>query len=75
MVVKEISSRYEAGLDKIRQTQDAIYSYHQELEKKSPILQDKHEALVKIINDIEEEFEKVKSQRDQLQRDEFEAEE
>ena len=30
---------------------------------------------MKVINDIEEEFEKVKSQRDQLQRDEFEAEE
>ena len=38
VVVKEISARYEAGLDKIRQTQDAIYSYHQELEKKSPVL-------------------------------------
>ena len=27
-VVKEISQRYDAGLDKIRQTQDAIYRYH-----------------------------------------------
>jgi len=28
VVVKDISSRYEAGLEKIRQTQDAIYRYH-----------------------------------------------
>ena len=41
VVVKDISSRYEAGLEKIRQTQDAIYRYHQELERKSPILQEK----------------------------------
>jgi len=27
-VVKDISSRYEAGLAKIKQTQDAIYRYH-----------------------------------------------
>ena len=39
------------------------------------ILQDKHESLVKVINDIEEEFDKIKGQRDQLKRDEFEAEE
>ena len=75
VVVKDIAARYEAGLDKIRQTQEAIYKYHQELEKKSPILQEKQRSLVRVINDIEDEFTKIQGQRDQLKRDEFEAEE
>ena len=56
VVVKDISSRYEAGLEKIRQTQDAIYRYHQDLERKSPILQEKQAALARVIKDIEDEF-------------------
>lgn len=74
VVVKDISSRYEAGLEKIRQTQDAIYRYHQELERKSPILQEKQASLARVIKDIEDEFHGIKTQRDQLKRDEFEAE-
>jgi|TARA_B110000285_G_C14851549_1_gene480167 uncharacterized membrane protein YccC len=74
VVVKDISSRYEAGLEKIRQTQDAIYRYHQELERKSPILQEKQASLARVIKDIEDEFQGIKTQRDQLKRDEFEAE-
>jgi septation ring formation regulator EzrA len=74
VVVKDISSRYEAGLEKIRQTQDAIYRYHQELERKAPILQEKQGSLARVIKDIEDEFAGIKRQRDQLKRDEFEAE-
>jgi len=35
-VVQEISQRYDAGLMKIKQTQEAIYAYHQELERRGP---------------------------------------
>jgi len=64
VVVKDIAARYEAGLDKIRQTQEEIYKYHQELEKKSPILQEKQRSLVRVINDIEDEYTKIQGQRD-----------
>jgi len=59
VVVKDISSRYEAGLDKIRQTQDQIYKYHQNLERRSPILQEKQRSLVRVINAIEDEFAQI----------------
>lgn len=72
-VVREISSRYEAGLAKIKQTQDAIYTYYQELEERSPVLQEKHDAVGRVMAEIEEEFARVTSQREQLKRDEFEA--
>lgn len=54
--------------------QEEIYKYHQELESKAPILQSKQKALAGVIADITAEFEGIKSQRDQLKRDEFEAE-
>jgi dynein heavy chain len=72
-VVKDISSRYEAGLAKIKQTQDAIYRYHQELEERSPVLQAKHDAVGHVMEEIEEEFARITGQREQLKRDEFEA--
>jgi hypothetical protein len=73
-VVKEIAVRYEVGLEKIRKTQEEIYKYHQELESRSPILQNKQKALAGVIADIAAEFDGINSQRDQLKRDEFEAE-
>ena len=74
LAMKEMSERYEAGLEKIRQTQNAIHSYHKELEAKAPALQNRMRQLFAIINDIEEEFVDVKRQRDQLKRDQLEAE-
>lgn len=74
-VVKDIAERYEAGLDKIRKKQNEIYGYHQELERKSPVLQEKQRALLRVIEEIESEFSNVRGQRDQLRRDEREAEE
>lgn len=38
-IVKDISSRYEAGLDQIKLQQNAIYRYHRELSEKAPLLQ------------------------------------
>jgi uncharacterized protein YaaN involved in tellurite resistance len=73
-VVKEISDRYESGLQKIRDTQEQIYVYHQELEKRAPVLHSKQLALAGVISDIEAELNGIKAQRDQLKRDEFEAE-
>ena len=64
VVVKDISARYDAGLEKIRQTQDAIYRYHEELERRSPVLQEKQRVLMRRINEIEEELSKIKGQRD-----------
>ena len=74
-VVKDIAERYEQGLDKIRKKQNEIYGYHQELERKSPVLQEKQRALLRVIEEIESEFSNVRGQRDQLRRDEREAEE
>jgi hypothetical protein len=59
VVVKDISSRYEVGLDSIRQAQEAIYEYHAELQAKAPILLEKQRALVRVITEIEEEFQKI----------------
>ena len=74
-VVKNISKRYEAGLQKIKETQDQIFEYHQALERKSPQLQNRLRQIFRIIGDIEEEFGRIKGQSDQLRRDEFEMEE
>ena len=49
------------GLEKIRKTQEEIYKYHQQLEKRAPILQSKQKALAGVIADIESEFNGIKS--------------
>ena len=40
--------------------QEEIYKYHQELEKTSPALREKHRELIRIISEIEEEFSLIK---------------
>ena len=59
-VVEDIQHRYETGLEKIKQAQDEIYLYHQELERTAPAMKEKHRQLLRIINEIEQEFQLIK---------------
>lgn len=52
--VKDISGRYEEGLDKIRQKQMELYEYHKRLEEEAPVLFEKQRQLMRVINEIQE---------------------
>ena len=73
-VVQDIQLRYQEGLEKLRKAQDAIYIYYKQLEAKSPELERQVRELIMIVKEIQDEYDRVKNQRDQLTRDEFEAE-
>lgn len=58
-IVKDISQRYEAGLDQINETQDAIFHYHAELASKAPALAEKYDSAGGVLEQIEEEFSRI----------------
>lgn len=72
-IVKDISHKYESGLEKIKIAQDAIYKYHRELAERTPALQAKYEGAGGVLEQIEEEFSRVVFQREQLAKDTVEA--
>ena len=72
-IVKDISTRYEAGLDQIKLTQDTIYKFHRELADRAPMLQQECEEAGGVLEQIEAEFARVTAQREQLRREVQEA--
>ena len=71
--VEEIQKRYDKGLNKIKKTQDAVNAYNDILAKKTPALQAEQKKLVEVIVDIEEEYQKVKLERERLKQEEVEC--
>lgn len=51
-----------------------LYEYHKRLEEEAPVLFEKQRQLMRVINEIQEQLELLQAERDQLKREEFEAE-
>lgn len=73
-LVAETSGKYEDGLEKIRRKQQELYDYHKRLEERAPALYERQRQLMRVINEIQEQIELLQAERDQLKREEFEAE-
>ena len=73
--MKEVSERYENGLQQMQKAQEEIYNYHKNLEVEKPVLQERMRHLFNIISEIEDEFARIKGHRDQIKKDEFDAQE
>jgi dynein heavy chain len=71
--VEEIQKRYDKGLSKIKATQDAVTAYNDILAKKTPALQEEQRKLVEVVVEIEEEYQKVKLERERMKEEEIEC--
>jgi len=54
--MKEQIEKYQAGLRKLKETQDAIHRYHTALNKQGPALQARLEQIGQGVSEIEDEF-------------------
>ena len=71
--VVEIQQRYDKGLDKIKETIAEVKAYNKKLREKTPKMQEKQRKLVEVVVDIEEEYQKVRIQRERLKQEELDA--
>lgn len=71
--VVEIQNRYNKGLEKLKVTMKEVKYYSSKLREKTPVMQEKQRSLVEVVVDIEEQYQKIRLQKERLMNEENEC--
>lgn len=66
--------KYHEGLNKLKNTQNMIHNYHLKLSEKGPELESRLDHIQRIVSEIEEEFVRIKTKREDMKEEAFEVE-